>query len=139
MLVKPTILVAEDDAGIREVIITRLVQAGFDARGARTGLEVLSSIRAQRPQAMILDINMPELDGFGVLEALAKTQIGRIPTLVLSARHAADDVKRAVRLGAMDYLTKPFNHDQLLGRVGRLLRIAQPGPPATTAVVWREG
>jgi two-component system OmpR family response regulator len=70
---------------------------------------------------MILDINMPELDGFGVLEALGQ-DAGLTPILVLTARHAAEDVRRAIGLGAKDYLAKPFSESQLLARVARLLR-----------------
>lgn len=82
-----------------------------------------------RPNAMVLDINMPEMGGFGVLEALRATEgITRIPVLVLTARHASDDVQRAVSLGAKDYLTKPFNEGQLLARVARLLRRPLPAP-----------
>ena len=66
---------------------------------------------------------MPEMDGFSVLEALCKDRFGRgVPVLVLTARHAAEDVKRALRLGAKDYLAKPFNDNQLMARVARLMR-----------------
>ena len=75
---------------------------------------------------------MPELDGFGVLTALkARPELKFPPTLMLTARHAPDDVRRAVGLGAKDYLTKPFSESQLLARVARLLR--RPIPPAPQA------
>jgi DNA-binding response OmpR family regulator len=115
------ILVAEDDAGIRDIIRVRLSSIGFDVHTAHTGREALLRLRELRPDAMILDLNMPELDGFGVLEAM-KASAERVPTLVLTARHAADDVRRAVSLGAKDYMTKPFSDAQLLARVARLLR-----------------
>jgi two-component system OmpR family response regulator len=130
---KRKILVAEDDSGIRLIIRTRLEAAGYQVETARNGLEAMNVAQAFRPDALVLDINMPELDGFGVLERLQKASETRIPTLVLTARHAADDVKRAVRLGAKDYLTKPFSETQLMARVARLLR---PAPPraATNAL-----
>jgi DNA-binding response OmpR family regulator len=115
------ILVAEDDAGIRDIIRTRLQAAGYNVEVARNGIEALAKITASRPAAMILDINMPELDGFGVLESMAG-HVVRTPVLVLTARHAADDVRRAISLGAKDYLAKPFSESQLLARVARLLR-----------------
>ena len=124
------ILVAEDDYNVRDLIRTRLDLAGLDVHLARTGVEALDRAHALRPDAIILDINMPELDGFGVLEALpARADGRRIPVLVLTARHSTDDVRRAVRLGAKDYLTKPFSENQLLARVTRLLRPPLPSPP----------
>jgi len=75
---------------------------------------------------------MPEMDGFAVLEALKEH--GRIlPVLVLTARHAADDVRRAVSLGAKDYLTKPFTEALLQARVARLFRA--PAPVVTSPVM----
>jgi two-component system OmpR family response regulator len=118
---KPRILIAEDDAGIRDIIRTRLHMAGYEVETARNGVVALSKLSTWRPAAMILDINMPELDGFGVLEALGQ-DAGLTPILVLTARHAAEDVRRAIGLGAKDYLAKPFSESQLLARVARLLR-----------------
>jgi len=115
------ILVAEDDAGIRDIIRTRLQMAGYQVEIARNGVEALSKLQTWRPAAVILDINMPELDGFGVLEALGP-RARETPILVLTARHAAEDVRRAIGLGAKDYLAKPFTESQLLARVARLLR-----------------
>ncbi|MDP3491686.1 MAG: response regulator [Hyphomonadaceae bacterium] len=127
---KYRILVAEDDRDIRELIRTRLITAGFEVHTARNGSEALSSVSAVRPDVLVLDINMPEVDGFAVLEALgARGQL--LPVLVLTARHAVDDVKRAIKLGAKDYLTKPFSEAQLQARVGRLLRLVEIGQPPT--------
>jgi DNA-binding response OmpR family regulator len=123
---KRKILIAEDDSGIRLIIRTRLEAAGYLVETARNGQEAMDILQFFQPDALVLDINMPELDGFGVLEQLQANPAVRIPTLVLTARHAADDVKRAVRLGAKDYLTKPFSEAQLMARVARLLR---PAPP----------
>jgi two-component system OmpR family response regulator len=128
MPVRPKIVVADDDSGIRDLIRTRLEMSGYDVHTAKNGREALERIRALRPNAMVLDINMPELDGFGVLEALRAEGI-RLPVLLLTARHAAEDVRRAVTLGAKDYLTKPFNEAQLLARVARLQRFAAPDAP----------
>jgi len=123
--VRRRILVVDDDRAILELVCTRLSLAGYDAFNARNGREALARLNSLRPAAMVLDLSMPELDGFGVLEAMGKVGTARAPTLVLTARHSAADVKRAVGLGARDYLTKPFNADQLLRRVSRLFR-----PPA---------
>ena len=115
------VLVVEDDRNIRHLIRTRLEIAGYQVITAGDGREALERFEAGKPDAMVLDINMPVLDGFGVLQALR--DLGRsLPILVLTARHATEDVQRAVRLGAKDYLAKPFSEAQLLTRVGRLLR-----------------
>jgi DNA-binding response OmpR family regulator len=134
MLRRLQILVAEDDHSIRALIRTRLTSAGFDVHTVRNGAEALERILSVKPSAMVLDINMPVLDGFSVLEAL-KARGCRFPVMVLTARHAGEDVRRAVSLGAKDYLTKPFTEAQLQARVARLLRAATPAPPSTEALV----
>jgi two-component system OmpR family response regulator len=126
MPVKPTVLVAEDDVGVRDILRARLHQMGLEVDVARNGREALDRIIAWRPAAVVLDINMPELDGFGVLEALQKRGLKPPPTLVLTARHTGDDVRRAIKLGAKDYLTKPFSEAQLQARMGRLFRSVTP-------------
>ncbi len=119
----PKILIAEDDAGVRDLVRTRLRIAGYDAHIARNGLEAVERALALRPDAMVLDINMPGLDGFGVLSAIQDQAPDlNLPTLVLTARHSSDDVRMAIALGARDYLTKPFTEAQLLARVARLMR-----------------
>jgi DNA-binding response OmpR family regulator len=125
MQARSRILVAEDDTGVRDLIQTRLAGAGYEVHTARTGMEAMQRVLGFRPNAMVLDINMPEMDGFAVLRAL-RAQGRLCPTLVLTARHAAQDVRLAVSLGAKDYLTKPFTEPQLLARVGRLVRPAVP-------------
>ncbi|WP_293905539.1 response regulator [Phenylobacterium sp.] len=127
------ILVAEDDHDVRELIRTRLTALGHDVHTARNGAEALARITSVKPAAMVLDINMPVVDGFGVLEEL-RTRGCLFPVLVLTARHAADDVRRAVSLGAKDYLTKPFSEAQLQARVARLLRAPAAVPPTSALV-----
>jgi two-component system OmpR family response regulator len=116
------ILVVDDDRAILELVCTRLTLAGYDAFGARDGAEALQRLNGLRPQAMVLDLNMPNLDGFGVLKTLGRERAQATPTLVLTARHAAADVQRAISLGARDYLAKPFKDANLLMRVARLFR-----------------
>lgn len=129
MSANPRILVVDDEVGIRDLIRTRLRMAGYDTHTARNGAEAVQRIAELRPDGLVLDINMPEMDGFGVLEHLkAEEGAKRLPVLVLTARHDEGDVQRAVALGAKDYLTKPFSESQLLARVARLLR--PPIPPA---------
>jgi DNA-binding response OmpR family regulator len=136
---KRRVLVVEDDANIRELIRTRLHMQGYEVHVARNGREALERIANIRPGGVVLDINMPELDGFGVLEAMKSGLNGkRVPVLVLTARNGADDVRRAVSLGAKDYLAKPFSEAQLTARVARLFRPPAPRPPATVQVLSLE-
>ena len=116
------ILVVDDDRAILELVSVRLTLDGYDVFGARDGREALQRLNGVRPDAMVLDLNMPVLDGFGVLQQLGKARTDRIPILVLTARHDAADVQRAIGMGARDYLAKPFKDAQLLMRVGRLFR-----------------
>lgn len=116
------VLVVEDDPFLIELIQTRLALAGFETRAARDGGQALNRLADFRPEAMVLDINMPVLDGFGVLKHMqAQGLTDKTPTMVLTARNSPDDVSKAIRLGAKDYLSKPFKDDQLIARVGRLL------------------
>ncbi|RZJ29534.1 MAG: response regulator [Brevundimonas sp.] len=117
------VLIAEDDGLVRETLRTRLGVAGYEVHVARTGTEALQRILAIKPDVLVLDINMPELDGFGVMEALRAEQPDlKLPIMVLSARRNEDDVKRAVALGARDYVLKAQAETDLLGRIQRLLR-----------------
>ena len=116
-------LVVDDDLMMRELLTTRLAIAGYETFQARDGHEALKLIVEVRPAAMVLDINMPELDGFGVLEHLnTMGLIDSLRVMVLTARNQAADVRRALDLGARDFLTKPFSDAQFLARTARLLR-----------------
>jgi DNA-binding response OmpR family regulator len=121
------ILVVDDDRAILELVTVRLTLDGYDVFTAREGREGLQRLQGVRPDAMVLDLNMPVLDGFGVLTQLGKTGTARTPILVLTARHDAADVQRAISMGARDYLAKPFKDSQLLMRMARLFR-ARPDP-----------
>lgn len=135
------ILVVEDDPMIRELIVTRLELGGYQTFVAADGFQGLASLAEVRPAAMILDINMPRLDGFGMLRKMRESgALARTPTMVLTARNQPDDVRTAISLGARDFLSKPFGDDQLLARVARLLRQASPPapppqPPTSSAIV----
>jgi len=116
------VLVVDDDRAILELVCTRLTLAGYDAFAARDGAEALERIGGLRPEAMVLDLNMPRLDGYGLLQRLGLERARKLPTLVLTARHSSADVQRAIALGARDYLAKPFRDANLLMRVSRLFR-----------------
>ena len=128
----PRILIVEDDRALSDLLTIRLELAGYRTAAVSDGLRALATVNAVQPEAIVLDINMPGMDGFGVLAALAKRPPGkRPPVLVLTARNAPDDVRRCIQLGAKDYLAKPFETAKLLKRVDRLLRRPIVEIPAT--------
>jgi len=113
------IVVAEDDAAIMELVSVRLDNAGYHVIAAHNGYDALERIHAMRPAGIVLDIGLPGLDGFDVLREVA-SRTPALPVLVLTARRAADDVHKAIGLGAHSYLVKPFDDKQLLDRVARM-------------------
>jgi DNA-binding response OmpR family regulator len=129
--VRRRVLVVDDDVSILELVSTRLTLAGYVVLTAKNGAEALSRLSERRYDGMVLDLNMPQIDGFGVLECMADLPHPAPPTLVLTASHNAADVQRAVKLGARDYLSKPFEDRQLMMRVARLFRVQPAGPPMT--------
>jgi DNA-binding response OmpR family regulator len=124
------VLVVDDDDAIVDLVATRLIIGGYKVAIGRNGFEAIRALKDLRPEAMILDVNMPGMDGFGVLEHMQRTGVSKVPTLVLTARHNAEDVEKAIRLGAKDYLAKPFDDRLLLARVARLFRA--PAVPAAS-------
>ena len=117
------ILIVEDDPLMQELLEVRLTLAGYRATLARDGYHALERMRENMPNAILLDINMPRMDGFTVLREMKKFgYLGKAPVMVLTARNQPTDVQEAIRLGASDFLTKPFVAEVLLARVARLLR-----------------
>lgn len=122
----PVIFIAEDDAAVRELLETRLELAGYRTRWAANGGDTYDQCSRVKPDGLILDVNLPILDGFSILERWRQARVTPPATLMLTARHATSDVQRAIALGARDYLTKPFDDQNLLARVARLLRAPRP-------------
>jgi DNA-binding response OmpR family regulator len=114
------VLVADDDADVVRIVDAHLAAVGHRRILAYDGVEALEQARAQQPALMILDLMMPKLTGFDVLAGLRDMGAQRPKVLVLSARGRQEDVIRAFQLGADDFLVKPFNPQELLGRIARL-------------------
>ena len=116
------VLIVEDDPMIGELLMLRMNTAGFSATWVRDGPEALERIAHVRPRVVVLDLGLPGMDGFQVLEAFRPQPMHRImPIMLLTARHGQDDVKRALALGADDYVAKPFDAAALLSRIGKLI------------------
>jgi len=116
------VLVVDDDPAIRELVSALIGAVGCRVEVATDGEAALAQIEAFRPEAMVMDISMPKLDGFDVLERMQGQGLtDQVRTLVLTARNAPGDVSRAMSLGARDYLAKPFKDAELILRVARLL------------------
>ncbi|MBZ0288418.1 MAG: response regulator [Anaerolineae bacterium] len=112
------ILVIEDAHALRKDIIEMLGFEGYEVRGAENGVLGVEAAREYRPDLIICDIMMPELDGYGVLAALQKDSINAtIPFIFLTARTDKGDVRAGMELGANDYLTKPFTANELIKAV----------------------
>lgn len=121
------IMVVENDRAVLEMLQIRLSVAGYDTCMARTGTMALETLRSFRPAALVMNLNLPEVDGFGVLEALnPRCERLAFPVLVMARKLDADQIQRAVRLGARDCMTMPFSGADMLDRVTRLLRKPMP-------------
>jgi class 3 adenylate cyclase len=116
------VLVVEDNDVSRDVLVRRLVRQGHTVAEARNGRQALDRLRAQSFDLVLLDILMPEMNGFQVLEALkADERLRDVPVIMITAFTELDGVARAIELGAEDYLPKPFNAVVLRARVGASL------------------
>ncbi len=124
------ILVVEDEANIASFVAAYLEKAGFAVERAATGAEAIAKAESTDPALILLDLNLPDIDGLEVCRSVrAKSQV---PILMLTARD--DDVDKIVGLevGADDYLTKPFNPRELVARIRSILRRATQVPPPVT-------
>ena len=106
----------DDERAIRELISEVLNIAGFEVNSAVDGLDALNQIRKKRFDLILLDVNLPKVDGFTVLERVRESAPTQ-PIIMLSARTEKDDVTRGLRLGADDYIRKPFSVEELTLRV----------------------
>jgi len=128
------ILVAEDETSLNDLLQDALRMNGYETISAKHGLEALRLIREQKPDLVILDINMPQLDGFGVIEKL-RNENNNVPVIVLTARDQRDDKSIGFGLGADDFVTKPFGLEELLMRVAAVLRRSKNTPTSGNILV----
>ncbi len=118
------ILVVDDDADIRSLVRELLGRQGYDVQEAANGRDGLRAFYASAPDLVILDVSMPELDGWQTLERIR--DLSDVPVVMLTARAAELEKVRGLKADADDYVTKPFGRQELLARVEALLRRAGP-------------
>src|SRR5687768_11086992 len=118
------LLVVEDEPNILEPLSASLRLAGFEVATATGGLEALTGAQRHRPDLVVLDVMLPDLDGFDVARRL-RSGGGRTPVLFLTARDATEDKVRGLTIGGDDYVTKPFSLEELIARIRAVLRRAR--------------
>jgi two-component system OmpR family response regulator len=124
------IMVIDDEAGVRELLGDALKLAGFETLAAPDAMTAQTLLRTVKPDLLIVDINMPMMDGFEFIERI-RSNGDNTPALMLSARGDRADITRGLTLGADDYVTKPFGLEELVLRVRAILRrstFAQEAP-----------
>ena len=122
----PLVLVVDDDSTVRLLARESLEQAGFKVEEAENGLQAFFAFESQRPQIVLLDLMMPEMDGFDVCLALRRLEGGdRVPILVMTSMDDVESINRAYEAGATDFITKPINWVILGHRVRYMMRASQ--------------
>ncbi len=116
------ILLAEDNTNLIIVLNLLFRNAGYDLKVVQDGVEAIDTAHDWGPDLIILDIKLPKMNGFLVLETLQEDEkTMNIPVLVLSAKAEEEDIKKANQLGATDYITKPVEPDKLLGIIRKYI------------------
>jgi DNA-binding response OmpR family regulator len=132
-----TVLVVDDDADIRRLVRTLLEKEGATVYEAADGRAALREFHARSPDLVVLDVSMPELDGWEVLERIR--DLADVPVLMLTAFGQETDRVRGLQAGADDYVVKPFGRQELVARVQSLLRRARREAGATESDTYADG
>ncbi len=131
------VLVVDDEPNIVDVISMALRYQGFDVAAAGTGAEALSQVKAFRPHLMLLDVMLPDMEGFDVAERLG-AQRADVPIIFLTARDSTEDKIRGLTTGGDDYVTKPFSLEELVARVRTVLRRTGAAAPESARLVFED-
>ena len=131
------ILVVDDEPNIVDVISMALRFQGFEVASAATGAEAIAAVDEFRPHLLVLDIMLPDMEGFDVAERLAAKHVSP-PILFLTARDATEDKVRGLTIGGDDYVTKPFSLEELVARIRTILRRAGLSEPNTNRLVFED-
>jgi two-component system OmpR family response regulator len=151
---EPRVLVVDDEEHITELVAMGLGYNGFDVDRVSTGRAALDAIERRRPDLIVLDVMLPDLDGFELARRLRQSEGAgtRVPVIFLTAKDTTQDKVQGLRLGSDDYVTKPFSIEELVERVKAVLRrVSGAGPgehklsfadlelDEDTREVWRDG
>ncbi len=131
------VLVVDDEPNITDLVATALRYEGFEVDTAGTGRGALDKAVGSRPHLLVLDVMLPDLDGFEVARRL-RQEGRRIPILFLTARDATEDKVRGLTLGGDDYVTKPFSLEELLARVRAVLRRVADAASTSTKLTFAD-
>jgi two-component system OmpR family response regulator len=115
------ILVVDDEPNIVDVISMALRFEGFDVEAAASGADAIAAVGARQPQLIVLDVMLPDIDGFEVARRLASAHLD-VPIIFLTARDSTDDKVHGLTVGGDDYVTKPFSLEELVARIRTILR-----------------
>lgn len=122
----PTILSVDDERDVTDLVSFHLSRAGFSVLTAASGREALDTIATHVPDLIILDLMLPDIDGFGICEILRRhAATATIPIVILTAWATSDAQHIGLELGALDYMTKPFSPKKLVERVQHLLSLRE--------------
>ena len=137
---KPYVLAVDDEEHITELVAMALGFNGFEVERAATGRAALTAVEKRRPDLIVLDVMLPDLDGFDVARRLRQGERGgtRIPVIFLTARDATADKVEGLRLGVDDYVTKPFSIEELVERVKAVLRRAGGAGPGEHKLTYHD-
>jgi two-component system OmpR family response regulator len=129
------VLVVDDEPNIVDVISMALRYEGFDVESAATGADAIAAVAARRPQLLLLDVMLPDIDGFEVARRLASARAD-VPIIFLTARDSTEDVVHGLTVGGDDYVTKPFSLEELVARIRTILRRSGLGEEASPKLVF---
>ena len=131
------LLVVEDEPNIRELLSTSLRFAGFEVHTAGDGATALRLAESERPDLLVLDVMLPDMDGFSVTRRL-RDQGRQVPVVFLTARDGTEDKIRGLTLGGDDYVTKPFSLEELTARIRAVLRRTTAGEEEPSRLVFAD-
>ena len=127
-LMPKKILIIDDESRIVEICQDYLQAAAFDVISASNGVDGLTAFRRERPDLIILDLMLPDISGFDLCRAIRREN--DLPIIILTARDGATDILLGLKLGADDYVTKPFSPRELVARIQMVLRRVNKMSPA---------
>ncbi len=131
------ILVVDDEPNIVDVVSMALRFQGFAVESAGTGADALAAVTAFKPHLIVLDVMLPDMEGFDVAQRLG-AQRARVPIIFLTARDATDDKIRGLTLGGDDYVTKPFSLEELVARIRSILRRSGLAEPESSRLTFED-